>query len=155
MVKQFSQRILLVLVVVYTVLSTAQAADFKIQKIEVEGNKRISFETIRSYLPVEVGDELTPSKVQEGIEKLYKTGFFRDVAFFEQGDGVLVIRVLERPSIADITIEGNELIKTEDMNMALDSQGVFLMILRWIGSFSICVVVIKIRGIMLRKWILK
>lgn len=124
MVKQFSQRILLVLVVVFTVLGTAQAADFKIQKIEVEGNKRISFETIRSYLPVDIGDELTPSKVQEGIEKLYKTGFFRDVAFFEQGDGVLLIRVLERPSISDITIEGNELIKTEDMNMALDSLGV-------------------------------
>ncbi len=35
-----------------------------------------------------------------------------------------MIRVLERPSIADITIEGNELIKTEDMNMALDSLGV-------------------------------
>ncbi len=84
MVKQFSQRILLVLVVVFTVLSTAQAADFKIQKIEVEGNKRISFETIRSYLPVDIGDELTPSKVQEGIEKLYKTGFFRDVAFLNK-----------------------------------------------------------------------
>ncbi|MGC9385336.1 MAG: outer membrane protein assembly factor BamA [Hydrogenovibrio sp.] len=121
--KQFTQVVFWLTLWVWPFVSI-QAADFAVQNIQVEGNKRISFETIRSYLPVDVGETLTPKKVEQSIDALYRTGFFRDIAMFEDADGVLLIRVIERPSIAEIKIEGNDLIKTEDMNMALDSLGI-------------------------------
>ena len=43
-------------------------AGFVVNKIEVEGNKRISFETIRSYLPVDVGDTLTSQLAAESLK---------------------------------------------------------------------------------------
>lgn len=114
----------ILLVSALTFSSLAFSGDFKIKKIEVEGNNRISFETIRSYLPVDVGEELTPNLVRQSIKQLYQTKFFSDVAFYQQENGVLKIKVQERPSISEIKIEGNELIKTEDMEQALETLGI-------------------------------
>lgn len=106
-------------------LALAQAApSFTIDQIELEGNQRVSFETVRSYLPIEVGDLLTEQNTQASIQALYKTGFFRDIAFFKSGEGVLQIRVLERPSISEVEMEGNKLITTEEMTTALSALGV-------------------------------
>lgn len=99
-------------------------ADFVISDIQATGNKRISFETIRNYLPIEKGNTLNVKNTQESIKALYKTGFFKSVSFLQMPDKVLLIKVVERPSIAEIKIEGNELIKTEEMEMALETIGV-------------------------------
>jgi len=99
-------------------------ADFKVKNIEIEGNKRISYETIYSYLPVAKGELLTSQDVRTAIKTLYATGFFKDINFYQKTPDTLVIKVSERPSISEIKIEGNELIKTEDMKKALDAMGV-------------------------------
>ncbi len=100
------------------------AYEFKVKKIMIEGNERISFETIRSYLPIEVDGILNEEMTANSLEQLYKTKFFKDIAFYKLKNGTLKIVVLERPSIADISMEGNELIKTEDLEMALAGLGV-------------------------------
>lgn len=96
---------------------------FTIKNIEVEGASKIGEETVSSYLSVAPGAELDRRAVQESIQRLYKTGFFKDVSLFKKDDGTLVIKVVERPSIAEITIEGNELIDTETLTTALDGLG--------------------------------
>ncbi|MBN2865507.1 MAG: outer membrane protein assembly factor BamA [Thiotrichales bacterium] len=101
-----------------------QAYAFTINKIEVEGTQRIGFETINSYLPVSVGQDLNGPLIQQSIQKLYKTGFFKDVSLFERAPGVLVIKVVERPSITEVSIDGNALIETEDFMEALGSLGI-------------------------------
>lgn len=106
------------------VATAAYADDFKIKKIEVEGNHRISFETVRSYLPVDIGSDLTPELTRESLKQLYATKFFQDIALYRLSEGVLKIVVKERPSISDITFEGNELIKTDDLKQALGGLGV-------------------------------
>lgn len=119
MIKNFSIFLLFLLInqVVY-------ANDFAIKKIIVEGNQRISFETIRSYLPVEAGDVLTKELSASSLKQLYQTKFFKDISLYKQKNGILKIVVLESPSIADISMEGNELIKTEDLEKALSALGV-------------------------------
>lgn len=110
-----------------TLLFMTQASyayEFKVKKIMIEGNERISFETIRSYLPIEVDGILNEEMTANSLEQLYKTKFFKDIAFYKLKNGTLKIVVLERPSIADISMEGNELIKTEDLEMALAGLGV-------------------------------
>ncbi|MEA3405388.1 MAG: outer membrane protein assembly factor BamA [Pseudomonadota bacterium] len=104
--------------------SVTQAQAFTVQKIEVEGTQRIGFETINSYLPVSIGEDLSGALVQESIQKLYKTGFFKDVSLFERESGVLVIKVVERPSITEVAIDGNSLIDTDDFMEALGSLGI-------------------------------
>src|SRR6201982_1571125 len=52
---------------------------FRVGNIKVEGLQRISEGTVYNYLPVNIGDQLTPQRVREAIRALYATGFFRDV----------------------------------------------------------------------------
>ena len=63
----------------------ADSSNFVIKQIRVEGLQRIEVGTVYSYLPVKVGDTLTPSKTDEIIHKLFSTGFFQDVRVEEQG----------------------------------------------------------------------
>ena len=69
-----------------------------------------------------IGDTVTDQRVQESIRALYSTGFFQDVEFRRNAD-TLVIAVLERPSIEEFTIEGNDEIKTEDLEESLRQVG--------------------------------
>jgi outer membrane protein insertion porin family len=97
-------------------------ADFTVSDIHIEGLQRISEGTVYNYLPVNVGDRLTPQRVREAIRALYQTGFFRDVQMRREGN-TLVVVVLERPSIESFEITGNKDIKTEDLQKSLRNVG--------------------------------
>src|SRR4051812_39639927 len=84
----------------------AQAIEpFVIKDIRVEGIQRTEPGTVFSYLPVKVGDTMTDEKASQTIRALFATGFFRDVSI-EAEEGVLVVLVQERPSIAQIEFTG-------------------------------------------------
>ncbi len=84
----------------------AQAIEpFVIKDIRVEGIQRTEAGTVFSYLPVKVGDTMTDEKASQTIRSLFATGFFRDVTV-EAEDGVLVVLVQERPSVAQIEFTG-------------------------------------------------
>src|SRR5271170_2552755 len=100
----------------------ALPADFTVGDIRVEGLQRVSEGTVFNYLPVNIGDHLTPARVREAIKALYATGFFRDVQLRREGN-TLVVVVLERPSIESFEITGNKDIKTEDLQKSLRGVG--------------------------------
>jgi outer membrane protein insertion porin family len=102
--------------------SNAGAADFTVGDIKLEGLQRVSEGTVYNYLPVNIGDHLTPARVREAIRALYATGFFRDVQMRRDGN-TLVVVVLERPSIESFEITGNKDIKTEDLQKSLRNVG--------------------------------
>nr|MDA3806519.1 outer membrane protein assembly factor BamA [Thiomicrorhabdus sp.] len=77
-----------------------------------------------SYLAISKGKFLDSQLTQESIQRLYKTGFFKDVALYQKDNGTLVIKVVERPSISEVKIEGNQLIETEVLTEALDGLGI-------------------------------
>jgi outer membrane protein insertion porin family len=106
-------------------LALAQAAndaDFTVGDIRVEGLQRVTEGTVYNYLPVNIGDHLTGTRVREAIRALYATGFFRDVQLRREGN-TLVVVVLERPSIESFEITGNKDIKTEDLQKSLRNVG--------------------------------
>ncbi|HUP95372.1 MAG TPA: outer membrane protein assembly factor BamA [Burkholderiales bacterium] len=78
---------------------------FVIKDIRVEGIQRTEAGTVFSYLPVKVGDTMTDERASQTLRALFATGFFRDVTI-EADDGVLVVVVQERPSIAQIGFTG-------------------------------------------------
>jgi outer membrane protein insertion porin family len=102
--------------------ATASEADFTVGDIKVEGLQRVSEGTVYNYLPVNIGDHMTPQRVREAIRALYATNFFRDVQMRREGN-TLVVVVLERPSIESFEITGNKDIKTEDLQKSLRNVG--------------------------------
>ena len=78
---------------------------FVIKDIRIEGIQRTEAGTVFSYLPVKVGDTMTDERAAQAIRALFATGFFRDVSLERDGD-VLVVIVLERPSVAQIDFTG-------------------------------------------------
>lgn len=78
---------------------------FTVTDIRVEGIQRTEAGTVFSYLPVKVGDTLDDQRASEAIRALYATGFFKDVRL-EVEQGVLIVLVRERPSIASIELNG-------------------------------------------------
>jgi len=112
----------LVLVVVLSGATYAQDGGFVVRDIRIEGLQRISEGTVFNYLPVNIGDTLDRSRIQEALRTMYATEFFKDIEFRRDGD-VLILAVVERPSIADFTIEGNKDIKTDDLLESLGKVG--------------------------------
>ncbi|HET6493699.1 MAG TPA: outer membrane protein assembly factor BamA [Burkholderiales bacterium] len=78
---------------------------FTIKDIRVEGIQRTEAGTVFSYLPVKVGDTMTDDKAAQAIRALFATGFFKDVSL-EVDNGVLVVVVQERPSVAQVEFAG-------------------------------------------------
>ena len=95
------------------------AADFTVRDIQVEGIKKISAGTVLNYLPLSTGDLFQDDRSPDLIRELYRTGFFEYIELLQDGN-TLIIRVRERPSIAEINIEGNKDIDDEALNKALD-----------------------------------
>jgi outer membrane protein insertion porin family len=101
----------------------AQFADeFVVGDIRVEGLQRVSEGTVYNYLPVNIGDRLSPQRLRESIRALYDTGFFRDVELRRDGNTLIVV-VLERPTIESFELKGNKDIKTEDLTKSLRNVG--------------------------------
>ena len=82
------------------------ADSFVVENIEVNGIKKITIGTVFSYLPVNVGESLDIENTPEIIRELYSTGFFDDIELLRRGN-TLIIKVRERPSIAEVNFEGN------------------------------------------------
>ena len=104
-------------------MATLSNDEFVVKDIKIEGLEKISEGALLNYLPVNIGDSLDESRIQESIRSVYSSGFFKNIEFRKDDSGVLIISVLERPSIASINFEGNKDIKTEDLEDSLNNIG--------------------------------
>lgn len=105
-------------------LSVPAYADesFTVNKIEIQGLKRISEGTVLNYLPIEIGQTIKPSDTAKIIRVLYKTGFFSDVTLDHQGN-TLIVKVVEKPTIGQFKITGNKSIPTKTLRKTLSDLG--------------------------------
>ncbi len=76
-----------------------------LQKFEISGNKRISDQTIIIFSEMEINEEITKSKLDEVIKKLYKTNFFKDINLSFENQ-TLFLKVEENPIIENLQITG-------------------------------------------------
>ncbi len=76
-----------------------------IKNIFIEGNQRISDQTIKMFADVELNQDLNNENINIIIKKLYETNFFNDVSVsFINKD--LTINVVENPIIGKVEIKG-------------------------------------------------
>lgn len=119
MIKRISIYFALVLVFLSPL---ALAETFIIADIRVEGLQRVSAGTVFAALPVAVGDVVDAQIMREAARSLFATGNFDDINIGRDGN-VLVVIVVERPSISEINIEGNKAIETEALLDGLKGAG--------------------------------
>lgn len=100
----------------------ALAQVFSIEDLRIEGLQRVSAGSVFAAVPVQVGDLADESVIQDTIRSLFRTGFFDDISVYKDGN-VLVIQVSERPAISEINLEGNKVIKDEDLLNSLRDNG--------------------------------
>lgn len=85
-----------------------------IDSIRVEGIRRIEADTVKSHVSVIPGQPMEPDALRRSIKALHDTGLFKDVAIEQQGRELL-IRVVENPTVAKVTFEGNDALGTEEL----------------------------------------
>lgn len=115
-------RLTLALATIFITPTALAEAPFVVKDIRVEGIQRTEAGTVFSYLPVKVGETMTDEKTAAAIKALYATGFFKDVRL-ETRDGVVIVTVEERPSIAKITLSGIKEFSEEDLKAGLKQTG--------------------------------
>ena len=76
-----------------------------IKDIIVEGNNRVSKETIQMFAEVNYGDDINQNSFNDILKNLYKTNFFKNVSLFLEND-ILKISVEENPVVENYFIDG-------------------------------------------------
>jgi outer membrane protein insertion porin family len=93
-----------------------------VSDIRVEGLQRISADTVFSALPLSVGDRLDPRMLANASRALFNSGNFDDIQIGIDGD-VLVVKLVERPAISGISLEGNKALATDALLEGLKGAG--------------------------------
>jgi len=96
-----------------------------ISEIRVEGNVKVEAAAIRENIDVKVGDILRAPAISQAIRDIYRLGHFRDVEMYGEKDGsavVLIVRVVEKPSIREVVLQGNEKVQIDDIKEVVTLQ---------------------------------
>ncbi len=95
-----------------------------ITEIRVEGNRRVESAAIVRSLKTKVGSAYDPTQTGADLQALWALGYFADIQLLTQvlpkGGLAYVVRVVERPSIHEIKLEGNEELGKDDFKDDID-----------------------------------
>ena len=76
-----------------------------VKKIEINGNQRVSSETVEIFSEVKINSDLSLNNLNNIIKKIYSTNFFSNVSV-KLVDNILYISVEENPIIQTLKFEG-------------------------------------------------
>jgi len=114
--------LLILLFLSFSILPTKTfSQEGTISSIVVDGNKRITSETIIAISNVEKGASYSPSQLNSALQLIKKSTFFKTVTVsFE--NNVLMINVVENPTINTINFEGNSALQDENLSELIFSR---------------------------------
>jgi len=85
-----------------------------IKKIDVQGNKRLSLESIVVFASIEINQNLNENDLNQILKNLYNTNFFKQVKLSIK-DNTLIIEVIENPIIENLEIKGIKSTKLSEL----------------------------------------
>ncbi|MEZ4381592.1 MAG: outer membrane protein assembly factor BamA [Nannocystaceae bacterium] len=94
-----------------------------IAEIRFEGNRRVESEAMLLEMESKVGELVKVTSLASDLKRLWGLGKFEDVAVYGEMSAagvVLTYKVVERPTIRKIVVEGNDKVKLDDINEVLD-----------------------------------
>ena len=96
--------------------------------IKVEGNDRVSSETIINFSGISIGQDVSQKVLNNSLKELYQTNFFKDIQF-NLSNNILIIKVDEYPIVQEIIITGvpaQKTIKKIKENLQLKEKNPFI-----------------------------
>ncbi|MEH6652159.1 MAG: outer membrane protein assembly factor BamA [Motiliproteus sp.] len=100
----------------------AVADSFVVSDIRFDGLQRMDLARVLRAFPIQEGDTVDEFKLAQASKSLFSTGYFNDIELARE-DGLLIVRLKERPAISKITLEGNKELETEALMDGLKSLG--------------------------------
>jgi len=95
-----------------------------ITEIRVEGNQRVEPAAVIRALKNRVGSRFDPALTAADLQGLWALGYFADIQLLTQvlpqGGLAYIIRVIERPSVREVKLEGNEELSKDDFKDDID-----------------------------------
>ena len=120
---RFNLRLVSAVAASLLIAHSAWAVDpFTVRDIRVEGLQRVEPGTIFASLPFRVGETYNDDKGSTAIRALFGLGLFKDVRLEVSGD-VLVVIVVERPTVADVNFVGAKEFNNDILKKALREIG--------------------------------
>ncbi len=90
-----------------------------VDKIIIQGNRKIELEAIQSKLVSKVGEPYSQANVKQDLKALFDTGFFYDIVIdldkISNQKVALVYKVVEKPTIVSIEYDGNDEVSDDDL----------------------------------------
>ena len=108
----FIRKIIFITALFFTISAGNSYAEI-VEKVEVNGNERISLETIVIYGDISIGKNYERNDINLLIKKLYQTTFFSNISV-ELQNGLLSIVVAENPIINSIIFKGEKAHKYQE-----------------------------------------
>ena len=113
-----AKRALVGLFLLFFLPMASWAADFRVDQVEVAGNRRVELSAITAQISVKPGSDVSPAAVNKDIQAIFKLGHFSDVkADLSEKGGlqVLTYQVVERPLVRKIGFSGNKKLKDDKL----------------------------------------
>jgi outer membrane protein insertion porin family len=114
---------------VLMILAAQMLCSETIEKILVEGNRKVSRETIQFYMKSREGGVYDPQKLKEDFQSLWATGFFENVRIEEEnGSAGKIVRLVlvENPLISAVTYKLSKKVKESDITEKLQGSNILL-----------------------------
>ena len=99
----------------------AHTQEALVSSIIIDGNKRISTDTIISLSKVQIGSAYSPSQLNSALQSIKKSSYFKSVDI-SLVNSVLNINVIENPTINSISFEGNRSLNDINLNKLVTSK---------------------------------
>lgn len=110
-------KIHILIVIVFSLFFTNISFSSTIDKITIIGNERITAETIKTFLPVKINDNINERELNNITKELYETNFFSNVSV-SLINNELIIKLSENPIIQNVIYNG---IKSESLRQFITS----------------------------------
>ena len=102
-----------IIISLFFIFTTISSYSEIVKSVKINGNKRVSAETINIYGEIKINSEYSEKDINKILNNLYSTNFFEDVKI-NLTNGVLNINLVEYPVINNLLILGEESLKYKD-----------------------------------------
>jgi outer membrane protein insertion porin family len=97
-----------------------------INRISVQGNRRVETDAIKAALPIKPGDAYDKNKLRSALLSLWRMNYFNDLKFDVASlpppliGQSLTVLVTEKPAIHEVKLEGNEEMSKDDLKDTIE-----------------------------------
>ena len=116
----------LILLIILAKFSLSYADEIIIDKIKINGLKRISESFILNFLPNHTSTKYNKEILNKFTKDLYGSGMFNKISLNTK-NATLIINVEEYPIINEVFFSGNDLLDNETLNkiISINSRDIF------------------------------